>query len=100
MHPLITRKEVAKDIISVLEKHKVEKVFGFMNGSLAHGMSERLEILSLWKKQGFSLGNHTYSHLDLTKTSSSEFRNEPKQIFSRGRNSRVEVDRFATPSDA
>jgi peptidoglycan/xylan/chitin deacetylase (PgdA/CDA1 family) len=72
-HPLITRKEVAKEIISVLEKHKVGKIFGFMNGSLAHGMSERLEILSLWKKHGFLLGNHTYSHLDLTKTSSSEF---------------------------
>jgi peptidoglycan/xylan/chitin deacetylase (PgdA/CDA1 family) len=84
-NPLHSRRDIAKKIISVLEKHKIDKVYGFVNGSLAHGMKERLDILTLWKSRGFYLANHTYSHLDFGKFSPAEFiqdieRNEPLLI--------------------
>ncbi len=72
-HHLTSRLETAQAIIATLNKHKVKAAFGFVNGSLVKGMAERSEILALWKKSGFKVANHTYSHLDLKSSSAEDF---------------------------
>lgn len=46
------------------------KVTGFVNESQLDGAarSERIDILRRWLAAGMDLGNHSYSHLSLTKT--------------------------------
>jgi peptidoglycan-N-acetylglucosamine deacetylase len=71
--PDLNRSQIAHTIIATLKKHKIENVYGFVNGILAKNMQERLDILATWKKAGFLVGNHTYSHKGLTATSLADF---------------------------
>ena len=68
-----SRKEVATRIIEVLKKHKIAKVYGFVNGGITVNMPEREDILKQWKTAGHLVGNHTYSHPDLSKITAAEF---------------------------
>ena len=51
-------------------KHNHIPAIGFVNEEKLHrGQFEaRVEILKMWLDQGFALGNHTYSHLDIDTT--------------------------------
>lgn len=61
--PNTTRADIAKQMLSVLNKHHIQGVYGLVNGSRIHKASA--VVLEEWVKQGQLLGNHTYSHLDL-----------------------------------
>ena len=68
--PGVSRTRVANQFIDVLRHHGVPGVYGFLNGILAKHMAERMRILAIWKKAGFGIGNHTFSHKSLVKVSS------------------------------
>ena len=72
----MSKKQISDLIIANLKKEKFRDVYGFMNGKLAVNMAERLNILKDWKTAGFSLGNHTYSHLSYSKHTPEEFIND------------------------
>jgi len=61
-------RRTTESILKVLKAHKGPAV-GFVNeGKLYAGaamIEERAELLRLWVKAGVTLGNHTYSHLDI-----------------------------------
>jgi peptidoglycan/xylan/chitin deacetylase (PgdA/CDA1 family) len=74
--PGSTRLEITKKILSVLKKHKITEAYGFINaGKLLEDASGR-EQLQLWRKAGYPLGNHTYTHPNLKKTSVEDFQKE------------------------
>src|SRR5262245_6218235 len=80
--PGTTRMAIAEQIIDALRRHAVPGVYGFANGGQVHDYPELERILLAWRKGGFLLGNHTFSHLDLARVSAAEFiadieRNEP-----------------------
>jgi len=69
--------KVTSRLLASLKKHGVPAI-GFVNlGKLYDKDGQlddrRLELLHGWLKAGFELGNHTFSHLDLHKTSLPEF---------------------------
>ena len=68
--------KVTAGLLSSLKAHSVPAI-GFVNlGKLYDGgrLDERRRaLLESWLAGGFELGNHTFSHLDLHKTSLSEF---------------------------
>jgi len=80
--PGYKQSDYARATLAVLKKHHVPPSYGFVN---AHGLERNPDgalVLKLWVAAGHPLGNHTYSHLDLTKNSPEEFgrdvlRNEP-----------------------
>ncbi len=71
-----TQEQIARDTVAVLKKHHVPPSFGFIN---AHGLERNPDgarALQVWIDSGNPIGNHTYSHLSLTKATAEEFERE------------------------
>jgi peptidoglycan-N-acetylglucosamine deacetylase len=68
-------RDMNEAIISVLNRHHAPAI-GFVNErgvSEGPDSSERRQILQLWVAAGLDLGNHTYSHMDLSRSSPEAF---------------------------
>jgi peptidoglycan/xylan/chitin deacetylase (PgdA/CDA1 family) len=80
--PGALKSDYARDTVKVLKKHHVPPSYGFI---VARGLErdpDGARTLQVWIEAGNPLGNHTYTHLDLTKNSVEDFqreilRNEP-----------------------
>jgi peptidoglycan/xylan/chitin deacetylase (PgdA/CDA1 family) len=80
--PGISRLEIARRLIATFHKHKVPRVFGFVNGKTLEKQPELWQVLRVWRDAGFPLGNHTYAHVDPNQTPLADYladiaRNEP-----------------------
>ena len=78
----ISKSQMARDTLAVLEKYRVPPSYGFINAKLLEDDPDAALMLQLWVKAGHPLGNHTYPHLNLDKNSAEDFtreilRNEP-----------------------
>ena len=71
--PGATRLAIADQMIQALKRHAAPGVYGFTNGGQLPSGPELEEILRAWRQAGFVLGNHTYSHLDLTRASAADY---------------------------
>lgn len=64
-------------ILDALKKHNASAIF-FVTG---HFISENKDLIKRMVEEGHVIGNHTYSHHDMSKISSKEdFQNELKQV--------------------
>ena len=77
--PGVTRTQVAKDVLAVLKKRGVPQVYGFINASKLEGTSDGADALKTWVAGGARVGNHTYSHTDLHKSSVEDFLRDVRQ---------------------
>jgi peptidoglycan-N-acetylglucosamine deacetylase len=80
--PGMTQAGIVKDVLAVLKKGGLPQVYGFVNAGKLEGNADGAEALKLWIAGGQRVGNHTYSHADLTKETAGNFfidvrRNEP-----------------------
>ncbi|HXR53001.1 MAG TPA: polysaccharide deacetylase family protein [Steroidobacteraceae bacterium] len=80
--PGMTRAGIVRDVLQVLRKHRVPPVYGFVNAQRMEGAPDGAEALRMWVAGGQRVGNHSYSHPDLSRTTTEEFlaevrRNEP-----------------------
>jgi peptidoglycan-N-acetylglucosamine deacetylase len=71
--PGMTRVDIATSILGALRQANAPKVYGFVNAKKLELHPEEIEVLNLWRKAGFPLGNHTYAHLSLNDTSAVQF---------------------------
>jgi lysophospholipase L1-like esterase len=65
------RLTIARAIIAALQAHRAP-AFGFFNGGFATDASAP-EVLAAWRRAGFPIGNHTWSHGNLDATSAAAF---------------------------
>jgi peptidoglycan/xylan/chitin deacetylase (PgdA/CDA1 family) len=72
----LTQSALANDTVRVLKKHRVPPSFGFINAKKLERDPDAARALQVWIAAGNPLGNHAYSHQDLTKTSVEEFQRE------------------------
>lgn len=77
--PGLSRLEIAKSMLATLKSNHVPEVYGFINAGKLGQDKELAEILNLWIKSGYPLGNHTFSHKDLNKISAEEFNEDIKK---------------------
>ncbi len=68
--------DFARDTIKVLKKHRIPPSYGFINANKLERNPDGAKALQIWVKGGHPLANHTYTHLDLTKSSVEEFQRE------------------------
>ena len=74
--------DYARATVQVLEKHGIPPSYGFINARGLERNPDGAVVLRIWATSGNPLGNHTYSHLNLTSNSAEDFqrevlRNEP-----------------------
>jgi peptidoglycan/xylan/chitin deacetylase (PgdA/CDA1 family) len=70
----VSRIDVARKMLSVLNKYKIPEVYAFINAGKAEFEKENLKVLQIWQKAGYPLANHSYSHMDLHKNSVEDFK--------------------------
>lgn len=68
-----SRLEAVRDIAAVLRAAHAPDVYGFVNAQTVGGAPENAEVLRAWRSAGFSLGNHSFSHMDLHVHTPAEF---------------------------
>lgn len=68
-----TRMEVADKVIAALKAAHVPAVYGFVNGISLEADATAAKVLPAWRRAGFLLGSHTWSHIDLDESAESEF---------------------------
>ena len=74
--PKTTHLTVAQSVIKTLAANKIPEVYGFVNATRIKEEKGSDEVLHLWNKAGYPLGNHTYSHQDFNSVSVGEFKKE------------------------
>lgn len=67
------RLEIANELIDTFEYHRIPQVIGFVNSKRVDNTASLIEVLKTWVSRGLLLGNHTYSHIDLTRSSANAF---------------------------
>lgn len=69
----VTRLDVAKKMLSALEKHRLKNVYGFINAGHIKNDFDNYDALKIWVDSGQLLGNHTFDHVNLDKVSAADF---------------------------
>jgi len=77
-----SQEQITRETVAVLKKHRIPPSFGFINARKLERSSDGARALQVWIAGGNPLGNHTYSHMSLTKNPAEDFeqeilRNEP-----------------------
>lgn len=70
--PGMTRLSIAGLYIQALKQRRVPEVYGLVNVSKLQRDSDGAEVLDSWRRAGYPLGNHSYSHLNLNRASTFE----------------------------
>ena len=76
--PGVTRADVARTFVAGLKPAGVE-FYGFVNAGRAEGEAAQNEVLQTWRKAGFPLASHSYSHMDLHRNSVEDFQRDIDQ---------------------
>jgi peptidoglycan/xylan/chitin deacetylase (PgdA/CDA1 family) len=63
---------IAESYLGTLKAHHVPEAYGFVNALRLKDQPASEPVLDIWRKAGYPLGNHTYSHLGLSQAASSE----------------------------
>jgi len=64
---------VTRDVLAIFRKQQLPPVYGFINAGKLEGNRDGAEALRLWVEGGQRVGNHTYSHPDLTRLTLADF---------------------------
>ncbi|MGO9767918.1 MAG: polysaccharide deacetylase family protein, partial [Myxococcaceae bacterium] len=71
--PGLSRVAIHRQLLTVLQKHHVPSVYGFVVGAKLLEHPEDKDVLTAWLSAGYPLGNHTYTHVDAEKVSAEDF---------------------------
>jgi peptidoglycan/xylan/chitin deacetylase (PgdA/CDA1 family) len=68
-----TRLSIARKMIAALKGAGLRQVYGFANGGFAEASPGSDAALAAWRKAGFPLGNHSWSHPNLNDLSAADY---------------------------
>lgn len=69
----VSRMDIATGLIAILRSNGIDHSYAFANGTFRDYHPQEIAILKKWLAAGFSLGNHSYHHLDLTEVTASAY---------------------------
>lgn len=61
-----TRQQIIDEIIRTIQAEHLPTPYGFVNASQIERQPELIHVLDAWRAASFPLGNHTWSHLNLS----------------------------------
>jgi peptidoglycan/xylan/chitin deacetylase (PgdA/CDA1 family) len=70
--PGMTRLGIARSHLETLRAHGVPEAFGFVNARKLQDEPDGEAVLDAWRKAGYPLGNHAFSHMNLGRAESLE----------------------------
>lgn len=70
--PGTTRLAIAASYLATLKAHHVPEAFGFVNAAKLKDNPDGGAVLDAWRKAGYPLGNHAYTHMNLGRAPSLE----------------------------
>ena len=73
--PGVTRVEIARDVIGILNARHAPPAYGFINATKLEGNADAAEALKVWAAAE-PVGNHTYGHMDLNANPAEAFERE------------------------
>src|SRR6266496_5786569 len=76
--PGMTRVDVTRSTLLVLQKRHVPAAYGFVNAKKLEGNADAAEALKLWAAAE-PVGSHTYSHMNLNENPPEAFEREIEQ---------------------
>ncbi len=71
--PGVTRVEIIRDLVKALQASGLPPVFGFVNGVRVDEHAADEAALDAWRRAGYPLGNHTWSHMNLNEHTAAEW---------------------------
>lgn len=82
----VTEVDIVKRVLPIFAERKLPPMYGFINARKLESSAAGAEALKLWVAGGQPIGNHTYSHIDLTRNSVEDFtrdavQNEPALLL-------------------
>ena len=69
----ISRLDVANSMIATLKSFRVPEAYGFINAGRSDEDTDLTGVMRLWVKAGYPLGNHTFTHANLSKVDADTF---------------------------
>lgn len=69
----MTRADIANKTLAALKAHGVPQAYGFVNAVRIEQEPSSAAVLDIWRKAGFPLGNHTYSHPNIRQIGADAF---------------------------
>ena len=70
--PGMSRMSIAELHIKALKQHRVPEAYGLVNAAKLQRDEDGGEVLDSWRRAGYPLGNHSYSHMNLNRAASFE----------------------------
>jgi peptidoglycan/xylan/chitin deacetylase (PgdA/CDA1 family) len=82
----VNEADIVTKVLPIFSAHKTPPIYGFVNASKLEGNPAGARALQLWMAAGHKLGNHTYSHMDLSANTFEAFsrdviQNEPALLL-------------------
>jgi peptidoglycan/xylan/chitin deacetylase (PgdA/CDA1 family) len=77
--PGTTRDGIVAAVLPILKKYGLPPVYGFVNAKKLEGSDDGAAALRQWVAGGQRVGNHTYAHIDLHKSTPDAFLAELSQ---------------------
>ena len=71
--PGVTRLGIVKDVVAILKERHVPAVYGFVVAKGLENEPDGADALEAWVAGGQHVGNHSYSHFDLSKVTSDTY---------------------------
>jgi peptidoglycan/xylan/chitin deacetylase (PgdA/CDA1 family) len=69
----MNRRDIGKGVLRALESIRTPPVYGFSNAEQLTWAPESFEVLKDWLQSGHLLGNHTFSHVNLARSTADDF---------------------------
>ena len=82
----VTEADIVRRVLPLFEQRRLPPMMGFINARQLESNPSGAEALKLWVAGGQRVGNHTYSHVDLSRTTAADFirdiaQNEPALLL-------------------
>jgi len=71
--PDMNRRDIGTGVMRALESVHTPPVYGFSNAQQLTWAPDSLEVLTDWLRSGHLLGNHTFSHVDLARSTAEAY---------------------------